>query len=148
MRISATVNGSRLELEATPTSALLDVLRDAGLTGTKEGCRVGVCGLCTVLVGDRPVSSCLMLAPCVDGEEVWTIEGIAARYPQVVAAFVDAEAMQCGICTPGQVMIAVAARGRVDPNDEAAVRRYLEGNLCRCTGYQTIVNAVRRCLAQ
>jgi aerobic-type carbon monoxide dehydrogenase small subunit (CoxS/CutS family) len=146
MRIQATVNGRPLSADARPTTSVLDMLRAAGLTGTKEGCRIGVCGLCTVLVGDRPVSACLMLAPCAEGTDIWTVEGMAERDPVLVDAFVGCEAMQCGICTPGQMMAAAGARGMVEP-DEETIRHYLEGNLCRCTGYETIVAAVRKYLA-
>lgn len=139
MNLRARVNGSPFEAEVPTTALLLDVLRDAGLTGTKEGCRVGVCGLCTVLVDDRPVSSCIYLAACAEGTDIWTVEGMAERAPEVVDAFVGCEGMQCGICTPGQV-VAVASMGP-DVRDEEAVRHHLSGNLCRCTGYRTIVEA-------
>lgn len=139
MRLHARVNGSAFEADVPATSSLLEVLRVAGMTGTKEGCRVGVCGLCTVLVDDRPVSSCLYLAGCAEGSDIWTVEGIAVRAPSVVDAFVECEGMQCGICTPGQV-VTVASMGP-DVRDEDDVRHYLSGNLCRCTGYGTIVEA-------
>ncbi len=139
MKLNARVNGSAFEADVAATSSLLEVLRAAGMTGTKEGCRVGVCGVCTVLVDDRPVSSCLYLAGCAEGTDIWTVEGMAARAPTVVDAFVECEGMQCGICTPGQV-VAVASMGP-DVGDEEDVRHYLSGNLCRCTGYGTIVEA-------
>ncbi|HLI24293.1 MAG TPA: (2Fe-2S)-binding protein [Acidimicrobiales bacterium] len=147
MKLRATVNGQPCELDVEATSSLLDTLRKAGLTGTKEGCRIGVCGLCTVLVNDAPVSSCLYLAPCADGAEIWTVEGMAEAEPHLVQAFVEKEAMQCGICTPGQVMTAAAARRQGVPATDADIRRYLEGSLCRCTGYRTIVDAVKTYLA-
>jgi carbon-monoxide dehydrogenase small subunit len=138
-----TLNGQRHEVEAPAAASLLDVIRGLGLTGTKEGCRIGVCGVCTVLVNGLPVSSCLYLAPCADGAEVTTVEGVAREHPEVVDAFVGCEGMQCGICTPGQVVTAVAARADLgDHPDEAQVREYLAGNLCRCTGYATIIEAV------
>lgn len=139
MTFRATVNGEPLVAEVAPTASLLEVLRGAGLTGTKEGCRIGVCGLCSVLVDGLPVSSCLYLAGCAEGAEVLTVEGIAAQAPELVQAFVEREGMQCGICTPGQV-VAVASMGP-EVQGEAAVRRHLSGNLCRCTGYATIVEA-------
>jgi len=139
VKLQAQVNGSPFEADVPAASSLLDVLRGAGLSGTKEGCRVGVCGLCTVLVDGRPVSSCLYLAGCADDADVWTVEGMAVRAPSVVGAFVEHEGMQCGICTPGQV-VAVASMGP-EVRGEDAVRRYLGGNLCRCTGYGTIVEA-------
>ena len=139
MKLHARVNGSPFVAEVAATASLLEVLRGAGLTGTKEGCRIGVCGVCTVLVDDRPVSSCLSLAGCADGADIWTVEGMAERAPSVVDAFVECEGMQCGICTPGQI-VAVASMGP-DVRDESDVRHYLSGNLCRCTGYGTIVEA-------
>ncbi len=143
MRLRFTLNGEPQELDASPTASLTEVLRSLGLTGTKEGCRIGVCGLCTVLVDDLPVSSCLFLAPCAEGRQVWTVEGLARRDPAVVAAFVEHEGMQCGICTPGQVVMASAARSELGAGAaEAEIREYLIGNLCRCTGYQSIVMAL------
>jgi aerobic-type carbon monoxide dehydrogenase small subunit (CoxS/CutS family) len=139
VKLRARVNGTPFDADVPATASLLEVLRGAGLTGTKEGCRIGVCGLCTVLVGDVPVSSCLYLAGCADEADVWTVEGIAERAPWVVDAFVEREGMQCGICTPGQV-VTVASMGP-EVCDEPAVCRYLSGNLCRCTGYGTIVEA-------
>ena len=141
MNLEATVNGQVLRIEAPPTASLLEVLRGAGLVGTKEGCRIGVCGLCTVIVDDQPVSSCLYLAGCAQGSEVWTVEGMATRHPELVDAFVACEGMQCGICTPGQVVTAATMGPEVQ--DDEDIRRYLSGNLCRCTGYATIVDAVR-----
>jgi aerobic-type carbon monoxide dehydrogenase small subunit (CoxS/CutS family) len=140
MKVRFTLNGRPREADVPVTASLLEVIRGLGLTGTKEGCRIGVCGLCTVLVDDLPVSSCLYLAPCAEGTHVWTVEGIAQGRPGIAAAFVECEGMQCGICTPGQV---VAAAGAGEDLDEAQLREYLSGNLCRCTGYATIIEAVR-----
>ncbi|HEU4543897.1 MAG TPA: (2Fe-2S)-binding protein [Jiangellaceae bacterium] len=146
MRVAFRLNGQPTEVESRPTAFLVDVLRESGLTGTKEGCGVGVCGACTVLVDDRSVSSCLYLAPCVEGADVWTIEGLTERFPEVVDAFVAHEGMQCGICTPGQVA-AVCALALEQPDaDDGAIREYLNGNLCRCTGYQTILAAAKAAL--
>ena len=139
MKLRALVNGFAFEADVPATSSLLEVLRAAGMSGTKEGCRVGVCGLCTVEVDGRPVSSCLYLAGCAQGSAIWTVEGMATRAPSVVDAFVECEGMQCGICTPGQVVM-VASMG-TDVRDDDGVRHYLSGNLCRCTGYGTIVEA-------
>ena len=146
MRMDLRLNGHPATWEIRPDAMLVETLRDAGLTGTKEGCAAGVCGLCTVLVDDRPVSSCLYLTACVADREVWTIEGLAQRCPTVVDRFCEHEAMQCGICTPGQIVALCAARlrGATAPPD---LVEYLSGNLCRCTGYQTILAAGEASLA-
>jgi aerobic carbon-monoxide dehydrogenase small subunit len=142
------INGTDVAVTVASDALLLDVLRDLGLTGTKEGCGVGVCGACTVLVGDLPVSSCLYLARCADGAEVWTVEGLTELDPGLLAAFVTEEGMQCGICTPGQVVSAYAL-GLDNPDaTEAEIREHMAGNLCRCTGYASIVAAVRAYLEQ
>ena len=146
MRVEAILNGSPVGVDGNPTATLLDWLRSRGLTGTKEGCGIGVCGACTVLVDNAPVSACLTLLGTLDGTEIRTVEGVADTDPELVDAFVDCEAMQCGICTPGHVMTAAAAKlagvgGRTDVDSE--IREWLDGNLCRCTGYETIVAALR-----
>ena len=146
MRIEATVNGAPFGVDASATASLLEVLRDAGLTGTKEGCRVGVCGVCTVMVDGLPVSACLYLAACAQGADVWTVEGVAARQPDLIDTFVGCEAMQCGICSPGQVV--TIASMEPGTRDEATIRGYLGGNLCRCTGYATIVEAAETYLGR
>jgi aerobic-type carbon monoxide dehydrogenase small subunit (CoxS/CutS family) len=147
VRLSFTLNGEAVRTTASPGVLLVDLVRDLGLTGTKEACGVGVCGLCTVLVNDLPVSSCLYLAACADGADVWTAEGLASREPGLIDAFVEHEGMQCGICTPGQVAAAAALAREKPAADEADSREYLAGNLCRCTGYQTIAASVRAYLA-
>ena len=124
---------------------LLHVLRnDFGLTGAKEGCGIGVCGACTVIVDGEMVSSCIQLAALVDGCEVRTIEGLAAggKLDAVQRAFIEENGLQCGACTPGQIM---AARALLDENphpDEATVIEWMTGNLCRCTGYAQILRAI------
>lgn len=141
MRFS--LNGSPVEIDAEPDALLVDVLRGSGATGTKEGCGVGVCGACTVLVDDLPVSSCIYLAACAADADVWTVEGLAERDPRLAECFVTHEGLQCGICTPGQVVSAYAL-GREQPDaDEAEIREFMAGNLCRCTGYESIVASVR-----
>jgi len=142
MRLAFRLNGVPVDTDVAATAPLVDVVRGLGATGTKEGCGAGVCGVCTVLVDDRPVSSCLFLAPCADGADVWTVEGLRERFPEVVAAFVAREGMQCGICTPGQVVAACAYKIAGLPAREDAVRAFLNGNLCRCTGYATVVRSV------
>ena len=139
------VNGSKYEVE-TDTRTLLDVLRDdLGLMGTKEGCGVGMCGTCTVLVDGKPFSSCLVLAEQVVGKEVLTIEGLgsAENLHPIQQAFLDEGAFQCAYCTPGFVLTAVALLAEnPTPNDEE-IREYLSGNLCRCGSYQNILKAVK-----
>lgn len=144
MRIELSVNGDLYRREVEPGSTLLDVLRDDfGLTGTKWGCKTGDCGACTVLVDAEPVTSCIQLARQVEGREITTIEGLDrdGGLNDVQAAFVSNGAAQCGFCTPGMIL-AVEALLRANPApDEAEVREALAGNLCRCTGYNKIVDA-------
>ena len=144
-----TVNGDPVEVEAPGMRRLLDVLREElALTGTKEGCGEGECGACTVLVDGAPVDSCLVPIAQIDGARVATVEGLAAPSPEglvldpLQAAFLEAGGAQCGICTPGMLM---AARAYLDSGggpDEAAIREAIAGNLCRCTGYTKIVEAI------
>ena len=136
------LNGEPLEADVEALTVLLDLVRGRGLTGTKEGCGVGVCGACAVLVDGSPVSSCLMPVPCCEGADVWTAEGLARREPALVDAFLEHEALQCGACTPGQLVAAAALIA--DPAPAGDVRRYLAGNLCRCTGYAPIVAALEK----
>ncbi len=146
MKIRLTVNGKPFEREVDTETRLLDLLReDLHLTGTKEGCGEGECGACTVLIDGRPINSCLVLAPQVDGAEILTIEGIADgdQLHPIQQAFVEAGAVQCGFCTPGFIMSTYALLREVrDPTDDEILSA-LEGNLCRCTGYEKIVDAVR-----
>jgi len=146
VRLEFALNGEPFAVEVAGDALLLDVVRQRGLTGTKEGCGAGVCGACTVLVDGDPVSSCIYLAGCAHGRQVWTVEGVAQRYPEVIAAFVQQEGVQCGACTAGQVVMAAALRLRGGDPGERAVREFLAGNLCRCTGYRSIVEAVRGAL--
>jgi len=146
MRIRLTVNGKVHEREVDAETRLLDLLReDLHLTGTKEGCGEGECGACTVLIDGRPVNSCLVLALQADGADVLTIEGLAdgGKLHPIQQAFVDAGGVQCGFCTPGFIMSVFALlRDTPDPSNEE-IRTALEGNLCRCTGYEKILDAVR-----
>ena len=146
VRIRFAVNGSDREVAVAPDRVLLDVLRDdLGLTGTKEGCSVGVCGLCSILVDGVLMTACLLPAVKVDGRAVTTVEGLAGpdgTLSPVQAAFIDHGGFQCGICTPGQVVAATALLAETPEPDEAAVREWMTGNLCRCTGYYGIVQAV------
>jgi len=146
MRIRLTVNRRAVECDAGAETRLLDLLRETlALTGTKEGCGEGECGACTVLVDGRPVNSCLIPAPAVAGKDVLTIEGLADgdRLHPIQQAFVDSGGVQCGFCTPGFIMSAYALLQRNSNPTDDEIRTALEGNLCRCTGYERIVDAIR-----
>jgi len=145
MEVRLTVNGHAVQADVRDERRLCDWLRDErGLTGTKVGCREGVCGSCTVLLDGRAVRSCLMLVAQADGHQVTTIEGLApsAGLHPLQRAFVDNAALQCGFCTPGFIMSAVAFLATDPAPTRDAVADGLAGNLCRCTGYTTIVDAV------
>ena len=142
MKVQLRLNGDGVEIDAQPDAFLLEVLRERGLTGAKEGCSVGVCGACTVLVNGDPVSSCLLLAGQADGAEVWTAEGVARVAPHIASAFSDNEGLQCGICTPGQVVSAYSLLQRNPHPSDAEMRTYMAGNLCRCTGYASIRRSI------
>ena len=142
-----TVNGIQYERDVEPRLLLSDFLRqDLGLTGTHVGCEHGVCGACTILLDGEPVRSCLMLAVQADGAQVTTVEGLApgadGLHP-LQAAFREAHGLQCGFCTPGILMTMVAFLRDHPTPDEAEIRDALGGHLCRCTGYQNIVDAVK-----
>ncbi|MBM4169564.1 MAG: (2Fe-2S)-binding protein [Ignavibacteria bacterium] len=144
--IIATINKKKYEIEVAPNTTLLDVLRDQlGLTGTKRGCEIGECGACTVLIDGQAVNSCLVLAAQIDGHEIVTIEGLAdgnTLHP-LQESFLDHDAVHCGFCTPGMLMSAKAlVDGDIDPSEEE-IRIAISGNLCRCSGYQQIVDAVK-----
>jgi aerobic-type carbon monoxide dehydrogenase small subunit (CoxS/CutS family) len=143
--IQLRVNGRPREVDAPPLSRLLDVLRvPLGLTGTKEGCGEGECGACTVLVDGVPVNSCLVAAGQCEGREVTTVEGLATgdALTPLQQCFIDDGGAQCGICTPGMLVAADALlRSNASPTEDD-VRDAIAGNLCRCTGYQRIVDAI------
>jgi carbon-monoxide dehydrogenase small subunit len=147
-RLEFVLNGERVSLEEVPGhERLLDLLRRRlGLTGTKESCGVGECGACTVLVDGRAVNACLTAAWQVAGREVTTIEGLApeGRLHPLQEAFLEAGAVQCGFCTPGMILAASDLLAREPDPSRETIRQALAGNLCRCTGYQHIVLAVRR----
>lgn len=147
MKVTMKLNGEPFEADAPPEALLVDVLRLNGYTGTKEGCGVGVCGACTVLVDDVPVASCIYLAALAEGRDVWTVEGLTAKDKDLLDAFVEKEGMQCGICTPGQVVSAYALGIENPKANEDQIREFMAGNLCRCTGYVTITDSVRTYLA-
>ncbi len=144
-RISVTVNGETYEREVVPATSLLDFLRtDLNLTGTKEGCGEGECGACAVIVNGRLVDSCLILAVEADGQKIQTVEGVSrnGRLHPLQKAFAEKGAAQCGFCTPGMIM---AAKNLLDHNPKPTAEEALKaiaGNLCRCTGYGSIVDAI------
>lgn len=144
MELSLKVNGRITTLDVPPGATLLDVLReDLGLIGTKEGCVEGECGACTVLVDGRPVDSCIFAAHAVGSRDVTTIEGVGTvLLTPLQEAMVNAGAVQCGFCTPGFVMTLTALLDEDPSPDEATIRQSLVGNICRCTGYSQIVDAV------
>jgi aerobic carbon-monoxide dehydrogenase small subunit len=144
LQLTLNVNGRTRTLDASPAATLLDVLRDElGLIGTKEGCVEGECGACTVLVDGRPVDSCIFAAHAVGSRDVTTIEGVGAvEATPLQHAMINAGAVQCGFCTPGFVMTLTALLAENPSPDEATIRRSLAGNICRCTGYSQIVDAV------
>lgn len=145
--ITLYVNGEERKLKVAPWTTLLDALRDRlNLTGTKKGCDHGQCGACTVLVEGRRINSCLTLAVMKDGASITTIEGLAkngALHP-LQQAFIDHDAFQCGYCTPGQIMSAVACVNEGHANSAQQIREYMSGNLCRCAAYPNIVAAIEQ----
>lgn len=146
LKIKLKVNGAWREVETRPDRILLDLLREElGLTGTKKGCEAGECGACTVIMNGRAVLSCLIPALKANGAEIMTIEGLAeeGRLHPLQQAFLDGGAVQCGYCTPGMLL---SAKALLDENPEPSVedvKRAISGNLCRCTGYTKIIQAIR-----
>ena len=143
--ISLIVNGTQELLQVPSNMTLLHALREKlGFTGTKNGCEAGECGACTVLVDGEPMNSCLVLAVELDGKEITTIEGLAenGQLTPLQQAFADLNAVQCGYCTPGMLMAATALLNRNPHPSETDIQEALIGNLCRCTGYQRIIDAV------
>src|SRR6266511_247177 len=148
MKINFEINGVVREIDAPPMKRLLDVLReDLRLTGTKEGCGEGECGACSVLIDGEVVDSCLVAVGQVEGRDVTTVEGLAdgGRLSALQQAFIEHGAAQCGICTPGMLLAAHVLLQRPARPDADAVREGLAGNLCRCTGYTKIIDAVLSC---
>ena len=148
MKVQLTVNGQSFSRDIEPRLLLSDFLRhDLGLTGTHVGCEHGVCGACTILFDNEPARSCIMLAVQADGHAITTVEGLSPdgeTLNPLQAAFRDAHALQCGFCTPGILMTLTAFLREHPQPDEAEIRDALSANLCRCTGYQHIVEAVAR----
>ncbi|MGB2986623.1 MAG: (2Fe-2S)-binding protein [Phycisphaerae bacterium] len=145
VELAFTVNGELVRLEVPPFATLLDVLRnDLELTGTKYGCGEGECGACSVLLDGKAVNSCLVLALECQGSEILTVEGLSAegKLHPIQKAFVEHGAIQCGFCTPGMIMATYALLEANPSPTEEEIKRGLEGNLCRCTGYRKIIDAV------
>ncbi len=144
--ISLTINDKAYEVAVEPNQTLVDLLRyDLGLTGTKKGCELGDCGSCTVIMDGKPVNSCLVLAMQANGRHVTTIEGVETDeglHP-IQKSFVEKGAIQCGFCSSGMILSGKALLERNPNPDEADIRKAISGNLCRCTGYQKIVEAIK-----
>ena len=144
--ISLTINNEEYELAVAPNQTLLEVLRyELRLTGTKQGCGVGDCGTCTVIMDGKPVNSCLVLAVQANGRHILTIEGLQTDqglHP-IQQAFVDDGAIQCGFCSPGMILTAKSLLDQNPKPNESEIRMAISGNLCRCTGYQKIVEAIQ-----
>jgi carbon-monoxide dehydrogenase small subunit len=149
--ISLCVNGEWREVAVKPRNMLIEVIRDSvGLTGSKASCESGTCGACTVLVEGRPVLGCITLAVECDGKQIETVEGLAdgEKLSDIQEAFLDQGAVQCGFCTPGMLMSATALLRRNPKPTREDINKALEGNLCRCTGYNAIVDAVLQASGQ
>ena len=146
MELQLIVNGKKINVDIDPTKRLLDFLRDdLGLTGVKEGCSEGECGACTVILNNKAVASCSILAGQVNGDEIITIEGLAqnGELDRIQKAFIEKGAIQCGFCSPGMILSCKALLMRNPNPTEDEIKRAIEGNLCRCTGYNKIVEAVQ-----
>ncbi|HXP30393.1 MAG TPA: (2Fe-2S)-binding protein [Stellaceae bacterium] len=146
IEITLTINGRAHAIRVEPRRTLADAIREeCGQTGTHLGCEHGVCGACTVILGDEPVRACLMFAVQAQGKAIRTVEGLAAdgALHPLQRAFIEHHALQCGFCTPGFLMLAVSVLERKPDIDDAELREVLASNLCRCTGYQNILKAVR-----
>ena len=148
VEIEFTINGKKRRLSIKPNDLLINIIRnDLYLTGSKYGCGIGECGTCTVLLDGEPILSCLALAATVDGKEITTIEGLAKEdtlHP-MQRAFLENGAVQCGFCTPGMILTAIALLKENTNPTEDEIKDYMRGNICRCTGYIQIVKAIKFC---
>lgn len=140
------LNGRKASLKVNDNTTLLNALREYGITSLKRGCEEGECGACTVIIDGQPVKSCLILSPEVEGRDVLTVEGLMddGKLHPIQQAFIDEGAIQCGYCTPGMIMSTYAMLLRNPDPDEEEIREALSGNLCRCTGYLSIIRAVKK----
>ncbi len=147
IKIKLVVNGKEYSPDVLPNRTLLDIIRDnIGLTGTKRGCEIGECGACTVLMDGQAVNSCLVLAPQADGKKILTVEGLMenGNLHPLQKSFIKKDAVHCGFCTPGMLLSSLALiRDNPNPSD-AEIKQAIAGNLCRCSGYQQIIEAIRR----
>lgn len=150
VHITLKVNGKINQLSLPSSTTLLEALRDhLGYTGVKEGCGKGECGACTVLIDGKPVNSCLMLALQAEGKDIFTIEGLSSNGPTPLQrAFVEEGAVQCGYCTPGMVLSLTALMNQNPFPTEEEIKEAISGNLCRCTGYLKIVQAVKKTISK
>lgn len=145
-QIRLTVNGKDYEVQVKPSATLLDVIReDLGLTGTKEGCGVGECGACTVIMEDKAINACIVLAVEANNKNIITIEGLAddEKLHPIQEAFMEVGGLQCGFCTPGMILSAKVLLDKNKTPSDQEIRKGLEGNFCRCTGYTKIVESVK-----
>jgi carbon-monoxide dehydrogenase small subunit len=146
--IDLTINGEKYELRVAPNALLVKVIREnVGLTGTKYACGTGQCGACTVVVDGEPILGCLTLAVTVDGSNITTIEGVAnadGTLDPLQEAFLDTNAIQCGYCTPGMVLVGRDLLQKMPNPSEDQIRHHIKGNICRCTGYNGIVRAIKK----
>lgn len=146
--LNITINGEKYELPVSPNELLVNVIREtAELTGTKYACGTGQCGACTVIINGEPMLSCLTLAVSADGAEITTIEGVAdpdGKLDPLQDAFLDTNAIQCGFCTPGMVLVGRDLLQKMPDPSEEQIRHHIKGNICRCTGYNGIVRAIKK----
>ncbi|MGM0442142.1 MAG: (2Fe-2S)-binding protein [Elusimicrobiota bacterium] len=146
VKVKFKLNGKPVEIECEPAKTLLDLLReDMGLMGTKKGCGIGECGACTVILNGETVNSCMMLAPQAEGADIITIEGLeeGEKMHPIQKAFIEKGAVQCGFCTPGMILSAKVLLDKISQPSREQIRRAIAGNVCRCTGYKQIVDAIQ-----
>ncbi|SNS41414.1 carbon-monoxide dehydrogenase small subunit [Anaerovirgula multivorans] len=146
MKIEATINNKKIQMEVANDEFLVDALRRYGYSSVKRGCDTGCCGLCTVWINERPTLSCSTLAPTVQGKQITTIEGLQEEAKEFASFLVKEGAEQCGFCSPGFVMTVLAMKRELEKPTEEEIQHYLVGNLCRCTGYAGQLRAIKKYL--